>query len=182
MQIEILGPGCVNCETLAANAKQAVEALGLEADVTKITDIAQITARGVVVTPALAVDGQVAFPRGPKGFVALACVDAPGPAHVNEGERFESGLEELLTVSLRRGKVGALHLVPEVRPLPGRRLGAFAKVLDEDQSVLLEGAAAGRKEPFAVFYVQEHQKRHQSVEAGVVKGAVQDVALPVVHP
>ncbi|MHC4973937.1 MAG: thioredoxin family protein [Planctomycetota bacterium] len=59
MQIEILGPGCVNCETLAANAKQAVEALGLEADVTKITDIAQITARGVVVTPALAVDGQV---------------------------------------------------------------------------------------------------------------------------
>ena len=59
MKIEILGPGCVNCETLAANAKQAVEALGVEADVVKITDFAQIAARGVVVTPALAVDGRV---------------------------------------------------------------------------------------------------------------------------
>jgi len=59
MRIGILGPGCPNCEALAANAKQAVESLGLEAEIVKITDIAQITAHGVLMTPALVVDGEV---------------------------------------------------------------------------------------------------------------------------
>jgi len=59
MRIEILGPGCANCETLLANAKQAVESLGLDAEVLKITNIVEITNRGVLMTPALVVDGQV---------------------------------------------------------------------------------------------------------------------------
>ena len=59
MIIEILGPGCTKCETLLANAKQAVDSLGLDAEIVKVTDITQITARGVLMTPALVVDGEV---------------------------------------------------------------------------------------------------------------------------
>ena len=47
------------CETLKKNAEQAIQELGLEAKVEKITDIMKITSFGVMMTPALAVDGQV---------------------------------------------------------------------------------------------------------------------------
>ncbi|MHC4550769.1 MAG: thioredoxin family protein [Planctomycetota bacterium] len=59
MKIEILGPGCFKCETLAANARAAVDDLALDAEVCKVKDINEITARGVVMTPALVVDGEV---------------------------------------------------------------------------------------------------------------------------
>ena len=57
MKIEILGTGCPKCQTLAANAKQAAAELGLDAEIVKVTDIAEIAARGVMLTPALVVDG-----------------------------------------------------------------------------------------------------------------------------
>jgi small redox-active disulfide protein 2 len=59
MKIEVLGPGCARCNTLVAAAKAAVTKLGLDAEVTKVTDINEITSRGVMVTPALAVDGEI---------------------------------------------------------------------------------------------------------------------------
>ncbi len=59
MKIEVLGPGCPKCKTLAASAEEAVANLGLDAEVTKITDINEITARGVMLTPALIVDGEI---------------------------------------------------------------------------------------------------------------------------
>ncbi|GAB6166621.1 thioredoxin family protein [Thermostilla marina] len=57
--IQILGTGCAKCEKLKANVEQAVAELGLEATVEKITDIGVITGFGVMMTPALAVDGEV---------------------------------------------------------------------------------------------------------------------------
>ncbi len=59
MKIEVLGAGCPKCEALAAGVRAAVEKLGLDAEITKVTDIIEITSRGVMVTPALVVDGQV---------------------------------------------------------------------------------------------------------------------------
>ena len=59
MTIQILGMGCPKCQTLEANAKAAVERAGLDAEVVKVSDIDEITAMGVMVTPALAVDGTV---------------------------------------------------------------------------------------------------------------------------
>ena len=59
MKIEILGTGCPKCEQLAKNAKTAIEQLGLDAVVSKVTDIAEIANRGVMMTPALSVDGEI---------------------------------------------------------------------------------------------------------------------------
>lgn len=57
--IQVLGPGCPNCEKLTANTKTAVNELDLECEVKKITDIEEITEFNVMLTPALAVDGVV---------------------------------------------------------------------------------------------------------------------------
>ena len=61
MLIEVFGPGCHRCETLAKNAKQALAQLGGEHEVVKISDYAAMAARGILSTPALAVDGQLKF-------------------------------------------------------------------------------------------------------------------------
>jgi small redox-active disulfide protein 2 len=59
LKIEILGTGCPKCEELAKSAKTAIEQLGLDAEVSKVTDIAEIASRGVMMTPALSVDGEI---------------------------------------------------------------------------------------------------------------------------
>ena len=58
-KIQILGTGCPKCHKLAENAKSAATALGLEYELVKITDIDEIMKFGVMMTPALAVDGVV---------------------------------------------------------------------------------------------------------------------------
>jgi small redox-active disulfide protein 2 len=60
MKIEILGVGCPKCKQLTANAEAAVKELNIQAEISKITDIDKITEYGVMMTPALAVDGTVA--------------------------------------------------------------------------------------------------------------------------
>jgi small redox-active disulfide protein 2 len=57
--IQILGTGCPKCAKLADSAKQAAEALGLEYRLEKITDMLRFADFGVMITPAMAVDGQV---------------------------------------------------------------------------------------------------------------------------
>lgn len=57
--IKVLGPGCAKCQKLFANVEAAVEELGIDCDVQKITDIGAITSYGVMMTPSLVVDGQV---------------------------------------------------------------------------------------------------------------------------
>ena len=58
-KIEVLGPGCANCQRLEALARQAVADLGVEADVEKVTDVKEIMAKGVMATPGLVVNGKV---------------------------------------------------------------------------------------------------------------------------
>jgi len=59
MKIEILGIGCYKCKQLTANAESAVKELNIVAEISKVTDIDKITEYGVMMTPALAVDGTV---------------------------------------------------------------------------------------------------------------------------
>lgn len=58
-KIQILGTGCPKCKTLTANAEAAVKTLGVEATVEKVEKIAEIMKFGVMMTPALVVDGVV---------------------------------------------------------------------------------------------------------------------------
>ena len=58
-KLQILGTGCPKCAKLAENAEAAAEALGIEYELEKITDINEIIKLGVMMTPALAVDGEV---------------------------------------------------------------------------------------------------------------------------
>lgn len=59
MIIKVLGSGCKKCGLLVENAKLAAEELGLEAEIVKVEDIAEIAAYGVMSTPALVVDEKV---------------------------------------------------------------------------------------------------------------------------
>jgi len=58
-KIQILGTGCPKCRKLAENVEAAAKALGLEYELVKVTGINEIIAFGVMMTPALVVDGQV---------------------------------------------------------------------------------------------------------------------------
>ncbi|TFH17299.1 MAG: thioredoxin family protein [Lentisphaerales bacterium] len=59
MKIQILGTGCPKCKLLAENAEAAAKAVGVEYDLEKVTDINDIIAFGIMMTPGLAVDGEV---------------------------------------------------------------------------------------------------------------------------
>jgi len=59
MDIKVLGPGCPKCHTLEKNAREAVQELGLDAEVSKVTDLNEIAGYGVFITPGLVVDGEV---------------------------------------------------------------------------------------------------------------------------
>ena len=58
-KIQILGTGCPKCKKLAENAEAAAKTLGIEYEMEKVTDISDIMKFGVMITPALAVDGEV---------------------------------------------------------------------------------------------------------------------------
>ena len=59
MVIKVLGPGCSNCQKMESLATRAVAGLGLDAEIVKVTDIAQIMAYGVMSTPALVIDEEL---------------------------------------------------------------------------------------------------------------------------
>lgn len=59
MKIQILGTGCPKCKKLAENAEAAAKALGIDCEIEKVTDVKEIIKFGVMMTPALAVDGEV---------------------------------------------------------------------------------------------------------------------------
>lgn len=58
-KIKILGTGCPKCQKLEENAEKAAKELGIEYEIEKVSEIEDITAFGVMTTPALAVDDQV---------------------------------------------------------------------------------------------------------------------------
>jgi small redox-active disulfide protein 2 len=57
VKIEVLGTGCAKCSRMYANVQEAVNELGVEAEVKQVKDINAIADRGVMLTPALIVDG-----------------------------------------------------------------------------------------------------------------------------
>ncbi|MBT3277811.1 MAG: thioredoxin family protein [Phycisphaerales bacterium] len=57
--IDVLGTGCAKCKMQYETVLQAVAELGLDAEVNKVEDIAQIVAAGVMMTPAIRIDGTV---------------------------------------------------------------------------------------------------------------------------
>ncbi|MDX9798523.1 MAG: thioredoxin family protein [Bacteroidales bacterium] len=59
MKIEVLGMGCPKCKKTFQNARQAVEELGIEAEIIKVEELDKITEYGVMMTPALVIDGEV---------------------------------------------------------------------------------------------------------------------------
>lgn len=59
MKIEVVGPGCPRCKATEKNVNEAVKQLGIEAEVTHVSDIAEFAKKGVMFTPAVIVDGQV---------------------------------------------------------------------------------------------------------------------------
>ncbi|HUU07901.1 MAG TPA: thioredoxin family protein [Dehalococcoidales bacterium] len=61
MIIEVCGPGCPRCQATEKNVLQALKELGKEAEVVKIKDFKEISARGVMMTPAVIIDGVKAF-------------------------------------------------------------------------------------------------------------------------
>ncbi|MCX6086270.1 MAG: thioredoxin family protein [Caldiserica bacterium] len=59
MKIQILGPGCPKCKALEQNVREALARLAVEAEVEKVTDIDRMMDMGVMMTPALVLDGVV---------------------------------------------------------------------------------------------------------------------------
>ncbi|MBS4534096.1 TM0996/MTH895 family glutaredoxin-like protein [Clostridium sp. D2Q-14] len=75
MIIKILGSGCANCTKLEKNVKKAVDELGIDATIEKVTDFKDIMSYGVMKTPALVIDedvkivGKVAKPEEIKKYL-----------------------------------------------------------------------------------------------------------------
>ena len=73
MDVKILGTGCVNCKNLETLTRNALEELGLDVEIDKVTDPGEIVAWGVMSTPALVIDDEIVI----SGRV-------PSPAQVKE--------------------------------------------------------------------------------------------------
>ena len=61
VKLQVLGSGCASCERLAEMTRNAATELGLDFELSKVTEIDEITSFGVMSTPALVVDGRVKF-------------------------------------------------------------------------------------------------------------------------
>ena len=59
LSIKVLGPGCANCKKLEQVAREALASLGVEAELTKVTDMQQIIAYDVLKTPGLVINEQL---------------------------------------------------------------------------------------------------------------------------
>ena len=58
MKIEILGRGCAKCKSVEKLVRNIVEELGIQADIVKVEDLQEIVNRGIMMTPAVFIDGE----------------------------------------------------------------------------------------------------------------------------
>ena len=58
MKIEILGSGCAKCKSVEKLVRNIVEELGIQADIVKVEDLQEIVNRGIMMTPAIFIDGE----------------------------------------------------------------------------------------------------------------------------
>ncbi len=61
IDVRVLGPGCYRCEALYERTLEAVADLGLDARVTKVEDVGEMLALGILASPALVIDGRLAM-------------------------------------------------------------------------------------------------------------------------
>jgi small redox-active disulfide protein 2 len=59
MKIEVLGIGCANCKKLLLNVEKAVQELGIQADIIKVEDIAEIAGKGIMTLPTMLVNDEI---------------------------------------------------------------------------------------------------------------------------
>lgn len=78
MHIQVLGTGCPKCTLLQERVTAAAKETGLEAVITKVSDIEQILGFGVLSTPALVIDGQVKLTGRVPGIEELKTLLAKG--------------------------------------------------------------------------------------------------------
>ena len=58
-RVQILGTGCAKCKMLAENVRKAIEEAGIDTEVEKIEDVKEIMKFNIMITPGLAIDGEV---------------------------------------------------------------------------------------------------------------------------
>jgi small redox-active disulfide protein 2 len=91
LKIQVLGSGCARCKNLTANAETALQEVGVEAEVEKVTAIEEIMAHQVFATPALVIDGSVksagriASPAEIADWIAAAKKETEARPHVHNG-------------------------------------------------------------------------------------------------
>ncbi len=59
MEIKVLGTGCPKCKSLDKNVREAVNELGIEAEITKVEDIIEIMNLGIIRTPGLVINNKI---------------------------------------------------------------------------------------------------------------------------
>jgi len=78
MRMQIYGSGCAKCQKLSENAAAAIQKLGIDCELEKITDLDRIVEAGVMLTPALAIDGKVVSTGTVLSADAIAGLLSPG--------------------------------------------------------------------------------------------------------
>jgi small redox-active disulfide protein 2 len=63
-EIKVYGPGCTRCSTTAKMIEEAAASLGVEVNIEKVTDMAELARHGILSTPGVAVDGKVVHAGG----------------------------------------------------------------------------------------------------------------------
>ena len=71
MHVRVFGPGCANCRRLEATAREALDALGYSYELIKVEALPDITAAGVLRTPALEIDGRLVLQGRVPGVTEL---------------------------------------------------------------------------------------------------------------
>jgi len=73
-KLQVLGTGCPKCQQLTEVTKRAADELGIEYDLEKVTEIADIMGFGVMMTPALVVDGKVKVSGSVPDVATVKCM------------------------------------------------------------------------------------------------------------